>query len=581
MKYSAYLPKADFGSSKFRLPALAILGAMALPCCSLLISEYQIPSPIVSHSKVARSPAVAFSALRTSFQRSNPGFHLQRLESVFRLPASLQTRLVVLLDQSSSLSIHGRGLNRAFTNTVAKRGDLVHLRPGQGLLAEQPIDCLLLTLPSGLALQAPNFLAQGKLATPDKAPCRALGQVWIGDSEQDQPLAQAAIDRLYYVIEALPGAALFSSAQNPDILTGQVDLDDLARKGLLQKLEVTSGSLVYLPRGSHSRLVGGLSTTMLTTPGLDQTVFAAVDSEVGPLDPSPSVPKPSALAMAAGSSARPPFVSVIPTPDGARIEVDGQPFTEFQHGDGRTPGFGQIMGPGNVLMAQGSNFGSHRIAFDPSSMVGPDFESGQAVVGASTLNRFYSRTGQAGFSTRQSWHTPKGRVFLTDERNYKFHARGEERWLDLEVRLRATDRPVAFKDSDQAGLSLKLENALSLGSENSAATLLDSEGNRNLSTYGQRAAWLNASGTMDGNPVGLAILEHPANFRFPTYWTSQIDGTLAAHPFARDLSSNRPEGYGDFVLAAGKEIHLRYRIFLYRGEMKFARIQQLALEMVD
>jgi methane monooxygenase PmoA-like len=585
MKSPAYLPRADFGSSKlsFVALALALVSAAALPSCSLLSSEVQTPTPIVSHPSLASLGAAPFSELRSSFLESNPRFDLQRLESVLVVPSRSKTRLVVLLADAGTVKIEQRksgGDPMQIGVAQALYGDLVHLRPGQGLQLEIPVDLLLLTLPDALADEVPNFFTKGEMAIPGESPCRALGQIWINDSEMDGPVRAASMDRLYFIQDALPGSALFL-ADNDALLAGQLDLDGLAQKSLVDKIDLRAGALVYLPRGSHSRLVGGCATTFLTAPGLTHMALAEVDQPVQPLDASWHTKLASNRTGLAEPVAALPFVSAQASETGVQIKVNGESFTEFHHSDDTQAGFSPLIGPDGISLTHTPDQDRDWIGFNPATMAGSDFAPGQATAGPIKLGQYHSRTGHAGFETQQPWLTPDHRVFLHDTRSYELHARAKERWVDLDIRLVATDHPVAFKDSDLAGLSLQAKLDHIASGKSAVLSIIDSRGHRDLETSGQRATWIHASGMTAAGPAGLAILEHPANFRYPTYWSSQKNGTLAAHPFARDLSKDRPEGYGDYFLGSGQELHLRYRIYLHTGARKVARIQQMALDMVE
>ena len=70
----------------------------------------------------------------------------------------------------------------------------------------------------------------------------------------------------------------------------------------------------------------------------------------------------------------------------------------------------------------------------------------------------------------------------------------------------------------------------------------------------------------DDEVVGIAILNHPASFHFPTRWHVRDYGLFAANPFGRKEFPGG--GEGGYTLASGKELPLRYRMILHSGDEK-------------
>ncbi len=76
--------------------------------------------------------------------------------------------------------------------------------------------------------------------------------------------------------------------------------------------------------------------------------------------------------------------------------------------------------------------------------------------------------------------------------------------------------------------------------------------------------------------VGIAILNHPASFRYPTYWHVRTYGLFAANPFGVHDFEGRgtKEGAGDHALAQGESIAFKYRVIFHPGSGDAAEIQK-------
>jgi hypothetical protein len=69
------------------------------------------------------------------------------------------------------------------------------------------------------------------------------------------------------------------------------------------------------------------------------------------------------------------------------------------------------------------------------------------------------------------------------------------------------------------------------------------------------------TGEVDGAPVTLAILDHPKNVGFPTYWHARGYGLFAANPLGTKVFSNGKEEL-NFRLAPGQATTFRYRVLI-------------------
>jgi hypothetical protein len=93
--------------------------------------------------------------------------------------------------------------------------------------------------------------------------------------------------------------------------------------------------------------------------------------------------------------------------------------------------------------------------------------------------------------------------------------------------------------------------------------------------WGERADWVDYWGTIEGKTMGLAMFDHPTNLRHPTYWHARDYGLVAANPFGEGAFTKGRERSGAFTLDAGKELRLRYRVVLHRGDAEAAGIAKL------
>ncbi len=148
------------------------------------------------------------------------------------------------------------------------------------------------------------------------------------------------------------------------------------------------------------------------------------------------------------------------------------------------------------------------------------------------------------------WLAPDGRATVAEERVLHL-APGPT--LDLTVRLRALEGPVTLGEAKDAGLiAVRVAPWMD--------TIENAEGARGEhGCRGHRAAWCDFSGS-DG---GIAILDHPANPRYPAPWHVRDYGLMAPNPFLDN---------GSLRLDPRRAVSFRYRLIVHEGDAAAGRI---------
>jgi hypothetical protein len=165
-----------------------------------------------------------------------------------------------------------------------------------------------------------------------------------------------------------------------------------------------------------------------------------------------------------------------------------------------------------------------------------------------------------------------GKRMLTEERRIAFRLLGDARVIDFDQDLIASDGPVRFADSKDAGLSIRVPTSMAVDSKQ-GGRIVNSNGLTDDKAWGKPADWCDYNGPVDGEHLGIAILDHPSSFRHPTNWHVRTYGLFGANPFGAQVFDKAAPDAG-IELKAGERIKLRHRFIFHRGDEKAAKVAE-------
>lgn len=167
------------------------------------------------------------------------------------------------------------------------------------------------------------------------------------------------------------------------------------------------------------------------------------------------------------------------------------------------------------------------------------------------------------------WTDHDGKTLLTESRVMTFYADPAARTVDFDITLTAVQK-VEFGDEKDGVFGIRIRPVLQedkgTGHISNADGLLGEK-----SLWGKPSNWCDYSGEIQGEKVGIAVLDHPANPNHPVRWHVRGYGLFAANPFGfRTFDKTLPEHPTE--LAPGKSLRYRYRMIIHPGDAKSADI---------
>ncbi|MBI4559591.1 MAG: PmoA family protein [Candidatus Hydrogenedentes bacterium] len=178
------------------------------------------------------------------------------------------------------------------------------------------------------------------------------------------------------------------------------------------------------------------------------------------------------------------------------------------------------------------------------------------------------------------WCTPKGRKQFEETRQLTFYALpGNRRLFDLQVTFRMTEGRIVFTDTKEGGL-VSVRVASSMDVRNGGKIENGYGGINEGEAWGKSAPWCDYSGPVDGKYVGLAILDHESNPRYPTGWHVRDYGLMTANCFAWRYYRPEAKLRGDMIFGKGSATTWRYRLYLHPGDAQRGRVAARFVDFV-
>lgn len=189
----------------------------------------------------------------------------------------------------------------------------------------------------------------------------------------------------------------------------------------------------------------------------------------------------------------------------------------------------------------------------------------------------------------------KGDLTLQENTTYIFSGEGNQRIIDRITTLKAT-RDVDFTDAKDGFFAIRVARELELPSNKpevytdahgiaTTTPVLDnkgvtgnyksSEGIEGEKVWSTRAKWMNLSGEIGTEKLSVAIIDHPLNLGYQTYWHARGYGLFAANPLGAKIFSNGKEEK-NLHLTKRQSIIFRYRTVITSSKMSDAQLNVLA-----
>ncbi len=166
---------------------------------------------------------------------------------------------------------------------------------------------------------------------------------------------------------------------------------------------------------------------------------------------------------------------------------------------------------------------------------------------------------------------PDGKPFAEETQSFTFRGDETSRIVDCEFTIRANHGPVKMGDTKEGTFAIRVVPELN----EPAVHMLNSNGKvGEKEIWGQRADWVDYSGNVSGESLGIAIFDNPQNLRHPSTWHARGYGLFSVNPFGESYFYRDPKRDGSYTIESGQSLTLRYLVIIHQGNAAEAHVTE-------
>jgi hypothetical protein len=303
---------------------------------------------------------------------------------------------------------------------------------------------------------------------------------------------------------------------------------------------------------------------------------------------------PATLALTLATSANAQVEVRQAAPDAISIAINGQPYSTFYLGGSNPKPFlaplktasGIIVSrrwPMETVPGESRDHPHHRglwigygdvdgINFwenDPQSKPSPENPQTKGSLALKSLDALES--GKVGSVVASfDWTSPAGPVILHERRTLTFYSSPAPlRIIDIETVLTAP-HDVKIGDTKEGFFAIRVAD--SMAGKNGGLLRNSNGATGEKQVWGRRADWVDYSGKVEGQTVGIAIFDNPHNWNHPPRWHARDYGLFAVNPFGVHDFDHESTEEGGRLLSQGDHLTFRYRVIIHSGEPSPAEV---------
>ena len=221
-----------------------------------------------------------------------------------------------------------------------------------------------------------------------------------------------------------------------------------------------------------------------------------------------------------------------------------------------------------------------------SGKVDPKKKDRYGVIRHQSIEKMEGGLHAGTLTVKTHWQQYDGTTLIEETTSFIFEERGSTRFISRKTTLTAQNQKIDFKDNKEGMIAIRTARELefpskkplqltnqqgepmsekTMNNEGVNGQYLSSTDLTGRAVWGTRARWMQLSGDIQHKPVALAIIDHPNNVGYPTYWHARDYGLFSANPLGQKVFSKGKEEL-NFSLLPGESVAFHYQIVVHEGQ---------------
>lgn len=264
--------------------------------------------------------------------------------------------------------------------------------------------------------------------------------------------------------------------------------------------------------------------------------------------------------------------------DTVKVKIDGRPFTDYHSkADLPKPFFSPVLGQkGDVLTRsiffdrKGGDHPHHKgiwVAVDEVGGVKHWAEEGK--IANREVKVLKAKGNPAQMQVTNQWLDLEGKSIVTETTVISIHDNG---LLAYDIRFTSVRKEeVEFGDTKEGLFGFRMVDSM-CEAPKGEGHVVNAEGLKGTKEcWGKPSKWVDYVGPVNGNTYGVALFDHPENFR-PSRYHVRNYGLFSISPFGEKAYTGGKEEAKHYYLKPDGELRLRYGLYVHSGDTEAANV---------
>lgn len=264
-----------------------------------------------------------------------------------------------------------------------------------------------------------------------------------------------------------------------------------------------------------------------------------------------------------------------------QVLVGRMPFLMYNYSEKLPkPFFWPVRGPDGTVMSRpilrfGDDHRHHKgIWLAVDEVNGIDYWGEKGTIRNASVRPLVTRGNPAKFEIVNHWLGRDGKPVVVEKTVVSVFA---NRLISFDITFTPAGKQVTFDDTKEGLLGFRMVHSMR---EKEGGSVVNAEGLKGTAAcWGKPSAWVDYDGPIAGRTYGVALFDHPDNFR-PSRYHVRNYGLFSISPFGESAYTRKKNPPKPLIIPAGKSIRLRYGMYIHAGDTKTAHVARTYRQFV-